>query len=159
MTTQIIICWSIINLYYTLLLCPCPVRALCSGMFISGDSLQCQQQLALFISERNGLMEATGMFRALVEGDANTRFFQTRASVRLRLSTRGWRRRGARTPVCRAEDGSSNFSVSGLWWTLSLCGPCHCVSFGRDIVGSEPSHATAEDLIPSCLRTLFSDVY
>ena len=99
------------------------MRALCSGMFISGDSLQCQQQLALFISERNGLMEATGMFRALVEGDANTRFFQTRASVRLRLSTRGWRRRGARTPVCRAEDGSSDFIVGtsrhfGRTWAM-----------------------------------------
>jgi len=92
-------------------------------MFISGDSLQCQQQLALFISERNGLMEATGMFRALVEGDANTRFCQTRASVRLRLSTRGWQRRGARTPVYRAEDGSSDFIVGtsrhfGRTWAM-----------------------------------------
>ena len=92
-------------------------------MFISGDSLQCQQQLALFISERNGLMEATGMFRALVEGDANTRFFQTRASVRLRLSVRGWRRRGSRTPVFRPEEDGGDFTVGTSRQDLGYDGP------------------------------------
>jgi hypothetical protein len=44
----------------------------------------CRACLALFISQRAAYWKQRGKFRALREGDANTRFFQVRASTRAR---------------------------------------------------------------------------
>jgi hypothetical protein len=46
----------------------------------------CQRRLASFISDRASWWKQRGKFRALRAGDANTRFFQTRASIRSRYN-------------------------------------------------------------------------
>ncbi|CAN6353500.1 unnamed protein product [Urochloa humidicola] len=46
--------------------------------------LCCQERAALYIRQRAAHWKQRGKFRAIKEGDANTRFFQARASMRLR---------------------------------------------------------------------------